>query len=182
MFQQYLAAFLIGICVILMIFLAITDALSEKRKRLLFKMVLASMMLLISEQLARTFDGDVSTIGFIVARTSKFINYGVNLLIVHIFTEYVEDILVKEGKIKQVPKSFKIIDYVLTAGGVLIVISQFTGLYYTYDAMNVYRRSKFYGISYVFSTVAIVILAVNIIKYKKAIRKKLFVPFCLPLD
>lgn len=179
MFQKYLAAFLIGICVILMIFLAITDSLSEKRKRLLFKMVLASMMLLISEQLARTFDGDVSTIGFIVARTSKFLNYGVNLLIVHIFTEYVEDMLVKEGKIEKIPKSFKIIDYVLIAGGVLIVISQFTGLYYTYDAMNLYRRSRFYGISYVFSTVAIVILAVNIVKYKKAIRKKLFVPFLM---
>ena len=179
MFQKYLAAFLIGICVILMIFLAITDSLSEKRKRLLFKMVLASMMLLISEQLARTFDGNVSTIGFIIARTSKFLNYVMNLLIVHIFTQYVKDMLVKEGEIKEIPKSFKIIDYVLIAGGVLIVISQFTGLYYTYDAMNVYRRSRFYGISYVFSTVAIVVLAVNIIKYKKAIRKKLFVPFLM---
>lgn len=171
MIQQFLAPFLIGICAILMIFLAITDSLSKKRKQILFAMAFSSMMLVISEQLARSFDGNTSTIGFIVARTSKFFNYGLNLLIVYIFAQYLKDMLVKEGNLKEAPKSIKIIDYILIAGGILLVISQFTGLYYTYDAANVYRRSKFYGISYLFSSITIVMLAVNIIKYKKAIRK-----------
>lgn len=179
MFQQYLAAFLIGICVILMIFLTITDSLSEKRKRLLFAMAFASMMLVISEQLARAFDGHANVLGIVTARTSKFLNYGLNLLIVYIFAQYLKDMLVTEGNIKKIPKSIKITEYILAVGGVFIVISQFTGLYYTYDAANVYRRSTFYGVSYLFTTVTITILAINIIRYKKAIRKKLFVPFLL---
>ncbi|MDO5480500.1 MAG: HD-GYP domain-containing protein [Candidatus Saccharibacteria bacterium] len=179
MFQRYLAAFLIGICVILMIFLAITDSLSRKRKTIIFMMVFSSMMLLISEQLARTFDGDTSIIGFIVARTSKFLNYGINLTIVYIFTQYFKDMLKEEGGIKKVPKSIKAVEYILAVGGIFIVISQFTGLYYTYDAENVYHRSKFYWVSYLFSSITISILAINVIRYKKVLRKKLFVPFLM---
>lgn len=179
MFQQFLAAFLIGICVILMIFLAITDSLSKKRKTIIFMMVFSSMMLLILEQLARTFDGNISTIGFVITRTSKFLNYGINLTLIYIFTQYLKDMLKEEGKIKEIPKSIKIVEYILAVGGIFLVISQFTGLYYTYDAANIYRRSRFYGISYLFSSVTIVIIAINVIKYKNAIRKKLFVPFLM---
>lgn len=179
MLQQFLAPFLIGICVVLMIVIAITDSLSVKRKRILFMMAYASMMLVISEQLARSFNGKVSVIGFIVTRTSKFFNYGLNLLIVYIFAQYLKDMLVKEGNLEETPKSIRIGEYILVVGGALLVISQFTGLYYTYDAENIYHRSKLYGVSYLFSTATIIILAANIIKYKKAIRKKLFIPFLL---
>ncbi len=48
MFQQNLSVFLIGICVILMFFLAITDSLSKRRKNILFMMVFSSMILVIS--------------------------------------------------------------------------------------------------------------------------------------
>ena len=176
---KYLPAFLIGICTILMVFLAITDSLSKKRKHILLAMALASMMLTVSERLAHSFNGDTSIIGFIITRASKFFNFGLNLLILYIFAQYLKDMLIKEGNLGKIPKSIKIGEYILAIGAILLVISQFTGLYYTYDTANVYHRSRFYGVSYLFPALTIGILAVNIVKHKKAIRKRLFVPFLM---
>lgn len=179
MAQNCIVSALIGVCVILMIFLFITDSLPQERKRIIFAMVLASMMLTISEQLTHVFDGDISVAGFFITRVSKFMHYTLSLMNVYIFSLYLRDVLRTEGKAQKVPKSLIVTDLVLLAGVVTIVVSQFTGIYYYYDTSNVYHRGSLYGLSYVYSSIAIIIIAVNIIKYRKIFSKKLFWTFLM---
>jgi TRAP-type uncharacterized transport system fused permease subunit len=164
--QEYMVSAETGICVILMIFLLITNSLSIKRKKILFSMVLASMVLALSEQLARAYNGDASEVAFYVTRISKFFHYELNLLNIYIFSLYLKDMLKSEGGLKRVPRSLVVNDAVLLVGSLVVIVSQFTGIYYSYDANNVYHRAGFYGVSYVFSSVAITIVAVNIIRYR----------------
>ena len=177
--QEYMVSAETGICVILMIFLLITNSLSIKRKKILFSMVLASMVLALSEQLARAYNGDVSEVAFYVTRIGKFFHYELNLLNIYIFSLYLKDMLKSEGGLKRVPRSLVVNDVVLLVGSLAVIVSQFTGIYYSYDANNVYHRASFYGVSYVFSSVAITIVAVNIIRYRKIFSRKLFWPFLL---
>lgn len=171
--QERIVFALIGICGILMLFLFITDSLSEKRKRILFSMVFASTVLLVSEQLARSYNGVNNSTGIIIARTAKFLNYEINLMIIYIFAQYLKDFIGKT------PKSIKVTERILYLGMIMVIISQFTGFYYAYDANNIYQRSRFYFVSYVFSSVTIVIIAVNIVKHRKAMSKNLFAPFLM---
>jgi response regulator RpfG family c-di-GMP phosphodiesterase len=142
-------------------------------------MVLATMALTLSEHFARIYSGDVSEVGFIITRTSKFLHYGLNLLNIYIFSLYVKDMLRNEGKIKKMPKCLAVTNFVLIAGAINVIISQFVRLYYYYDADNIYHRARFYGISYIYSSVTIAILAATIVKHRKIFSKKLFLPFLM---
>ena len=39
-------------------------------------------------------------------------------------------------------------DIVFFAGTAMLIVSQFTGLYYTFDAQNVYHRAPLFPLSY----------------------------------
>ena len=174
--QGYMVAMQIGICVVLMLFSFITDSLSKRRKRILFGLVFAAVCLIISEQLARVYDGDTSIIGIYVARISKFLNYELNLLNIFVFGLYVKD-TIRDDEDDRMPKSLIVNNCVLLAGAITVVISQFTGLYYHYSDSNRYQRGHFYVLSYIYSSIAIIILAANIIKKRQKFTKKLFLPF-----
>ena len=176
---NYMATIQIGICMILVIFSFITNSLSKKRKQILFAMAVATMMLVLSEQFARNYNGDTSTTGFFITRIGKFFHYELNLANIYIFSLYLKDMLKVDGNLKKTPESLIINDFVLLSGVITVVISQFTGIYYFYDSTNLYHRGVLYGISYVYSSIAIVILAANIIKYRKIFSKKLFWPFLM---
>ena len=174
--QGYMVAMQIGICVVLMLFSFITDSLSKRRKRILFGLVFAAVCLIISEQLARVYDGDTGIIGIYVARISKFLNYELNLLNIFVFGLYVKD-TIRDDEDDRMPKSLIVNNCVLLAGAITVVISQFTGLYYHYSDSNRYQRGHFYVLSYIYSSIAIIILAANIIKKRQKFTKKLFLPF-----
>ncbi len=84
-----------------------------------------------------------------------------------------------EGEEQKMPKSLIVMDFVLLAGVVTTIISQFTKIYYYYDDNNVYHRNTLYWLSYVYSSIAIAIIAINIIKYRKIFSKKLFWTFLM---
>ncbi len=179
MLREIMVCVLIGICSVLVVFLFITDSLTKKRKRILFAIVFASMLLVLSEELAYLYDGIPGKAAFFITRISKFFNYGLNLSIIYAFAQYLKDMLRNEGKLEEMPKNFKLTEQILLVGEVLVIFSQFTKFYYFYDANNVYHRSNFYGISYIFSSVTILILTANVIRFRKIFSKKLFLPFLM---
>ena len=179
MLREIIVSALIGICLVLMIFLFITDSLSKKRRRILFAIVFASAMVALSEQVAFLYNGVIGAAACIIARIGKFLNFSLNLVIIYTFIQYLKDILKVEGRLKESPKSFKFTEQLLLVGEVLIIVSQFTGFYYYYDINNIYHRTSLYGISYIFPGISILVMAAEIIKYRKVFGKKLFLPFLI---
>lgn len=169
---------LIGVCIVLVIFVNITDALSKKRKILLACIAVSAMLLIITDQLSDAFDGANTIQGGCIVRISKFLAYGLNLAVIFSFTQYVKDLL-KGGNLKEMPRSIKVVDYILAAATATLVVSQFTGLYYYYDEANHYHRGSFYPGSYLYAFAALITLVYAITKYRKHLRKKLIMPLLL---
>lgn len=170
---------LVGICLILMLFSFITDSMSKKRKMLLFFMASATMVLTASDCLAHAVNGMPGTIPGIVVRGSKLLAYTANLCIVYIFAEYLKDLLKKEGNTKNLPITITIVKYVLAVGSAVLLLSQFIGLYYTYDENNLYHRGSGYFISYLFPFAAIFLLISIIVENRKNLSKRMFIPLLL---
>lgn len=177
--QEYTMFISIGVCLVLMIFTFITDSISRKRKQLLFTLAAFAMLQSISDQLADLYNGDISTLGICITRIGKFLVYGANIAFVYFFCLYLKDLLIVEGKMKEPPKSLRVVEHILSLGVLTLLISQLTGLYYVFDDGNVYLRSQYYFISYIFPMLSTFILLATTIKYRKHLRKRLFLPLLL---
>ncbi|MCR5651327.1 MAG: HD-GYP domain-containing protein [Lachnospiraceae bacterium] len=61
----------------------------------------------------------------------------------------------------------------------MLVVSQFTGLYYTFDENNNYVRARFFLISYFFPTIVMFIQFMVLFQYRKSLRKLIRYPLML---
>ncbi len=60
------------------------------------------------------------------------------LSIVHANNLYIADFLTNEGGLEEVPFVLKLCEAFTLIGQIMLIISQFTGLYYTFDSSNRY--------------------------------------------
>lgn len=167
------------VCVVLIIFVNITDTVSKRRKMLLSCIAATTMLLTITDHLSDVYNGAATIGGGYAVRLSKFLAYGLNLVVIYFFTQYLKDLLEKEGRLKKTPASIKIVERVLAVAAAALVVSQTTGFYYYYDRANLYHRGRFYPVSYIFAFTALVILASTIVAYRGNLRRRLIMPLFL---
>ncbi len=147
--QADLMMVLSGVCGVMALFVHMTGTMSKARKRILVLLELSAMLLLIADRRAYLYRGDVSTKGWWMVRISNFLVFFLTLAVIYCYNMYLIDLLMHEGRLTAVPKRLKISRILLLIGMVLVVISQFTGLYYTFDEMNRYQRAPGFIICYV---------------------------------
>ncbi len=187
--QLNIMLILSGICVMQAVFVYVTKILSKSRKRALIILELSSALLLIFDRYAYVFRGNTDTLGYYMVRISNFGVYFFTLAVVFGFNMYMKDLYVYEAGMHTLPDRFKVCDIATAFGVLLVVISQFTGLYYTFDSTNHYQRSGGFFISFI---IPLFILAVDlsiIVQYFKGLRIRLrwslflfaLVPFLISL-
>lgn len=177
--QDCIMCFLIGVCTILMTLSFITDSMPKRMRFSLFSMSLASILLLIANKLTYFYDGSLTLPGLVLTKICKFLAYGLFLVIIYFFNQYLRELFTREEKMDVIPKSLGYIDLFLFAGMLTLIISQFTGFYYYYDDTNTYIRTKWYFVSYLFPQIAIFCQLIVIIWHHKKLNKRLFVPIIL---
>ncbi len=171
-FQMNLLFMLKGVAVVTTIFTLLSRSLSQKRRRLLVAMGFSSFLYIVFEMYSYRFRGDASRLGFYVVRISNFMVFLMPYILIFIFSIYLTDMLLNEGKIKRIPKSIEIIYLFILLGSSLVVLSQFTGLYYTVDFENLYSRTNAtFWISYICPAIIFPTLFYTIIKYGKNLKK-----------
>lgn len=170
---------LVEVCIVLIIFINITDTISKKRKTLLSVVALAAMFLIIADTNSDIYNGATTIIGGYAVRIIKFLAYWLNLVIIFTFTQYLKDLLLKEGGQKKTPITIKVVEYITVAATIALIASQFFGVYYYYDEANVYHRGFFYPGSYIFAFAALVVLVYTIAKYRKNLSRKMILPLLL---
>ncbi len=162
--------FMSGICFVLAILTLTTKALSPKRKRILALIETAAMILLMSDRFAYIYRGDPSQLGYWMVRICNFIVYFMTLEISHALTLYLIDLFRTEGKLAVVPKRLWICEVLFAIGLALLVVAQFTGLYYTFDANNTYQRAPANILCYV-APFLITFLQISVVaQYRKQLR------------
>lgn len=161
--------FMSGICAILALLTAFVSTLSVKRRGILARLEIAAMMLLMADRLAYIYRGDISETGWWMVRICNFLVYFFSLYIPHTITLYLYDLYRNEGKMKELPKRLMVCEVLFLAGLAFLIISQFTGLYYTFDENNLYQRAPLNFICYIMPYAIVLIQQTVIIQYRKVL-------------
>ena len=167
---------LIGIVGMLIFFTIISKALSGKRKLSMLGLEFSVFLLLISDRFAYIYRGDVSATGYVMVRLSNFLVFALSLVALWTFTVYLSDLYIHEGGMTDIPKPLKCIRLLAAAGELLIIISQFTGIYYTFDDQNRYKRAPGIIVCYSIPLIIFLILLFTIIKERKRLRLRITIP------
>ena len=164
--QLNIMLFMSGICGILAVLTAIPRTLSPKRKSILAMMEIASMFLLLFDRAAYLYRGDLSELGGMMVRFSNGMVYFMQVFIPHLVTRYMYDLFREEGRLGFTPKRLRICEGLFFAGTALVIISQFTGLYYTFDEMNNYQRAPGFVLCYIIPLAMVVLQESVLIQYR----------------
>lgn len=182
--QLSIMLMLSGICGIITLF-SIFTPLSAKRKQALTFMDFSAMLLLLSDRCAYIYRGDTSPLGFWMVRISNFLVFFLTLVIIYTFNLYLIDLYTNEAKLETIPKRLQYSKILVIIGEILVIISQFTGFYYTFDATNHYQRAGGFIICYILPlTILILQLSVIVQHYgrlNKLIRISLLLFTLIPL-
>lgn len=165
--------FMSGICGTLVFLTTKTGTLSARRKQILILLESSAMLLLLCDCFAYLYRGDVSSMGYGIVRISNFIVYLCMLVLPYGVSLYLRDLFANEGNMQSLPKRLAVCKTLFIAGVVLLVISQFTGLYYTFDAQNQYQRAPANALGYVFPLAMVLIQLSAIIQYRKLLTKRM---------
>ena len=164
--QLNIMLFMSGICGILAVLTAIPRTLSPKRKSILAMIEVASMFLLLFDRAAYLYRGDLSELGGMMVRFSNGMVYFMQVFIPHLVTRYMYDLFREEGRLGFTPKRLRICEGLFFAGTALVIISQFTGLYYTFDEMNNYQRAPGFVLCYIIPLAMVVLQESVLIQYR----------------
>ncbi len=159
-----------GICGFIFLFLLFMKIDNRNKKISFLQIAFFSMLLLISDRFAYIYRGDESTLGYWMVRICNFLVYASILLVLYGFNNYLLS-FVNKNKISE-EKTLNLGRLLVIIGLTLLVISQFTGLYYTIDATNRYQRSDGFIICYLMPLIITAIQFVFIIKNRSVFRKQ----------
>ena len=183
--QLNIMMFMSGICGILALLALLTKALPPRRRRILALLEASAMLLLLFDRFAYLHRGDPSELGFWMVRISNFMVYFMTLFTLHAITLYLYDLFVTDGLVAALPRRLMLCELLFAAGVVLLVVSQFTGLYYTFDARNTYQRSPANLLCYAAPMLITLLQQSMVIQYRKRLNHHIafalllntFVPF-----
>lgn len=163
-------------CLIAILCVDVRKHIDSKDRSFLLGLQAESMILLIADAVAWGFRGDPSSLGYVAVRLSNFVVYVMQFVIAVNYASYLQyNIYKRTGK----PVRFRLIAvYLLAALGVILtVVSQFTGLFYTFDRQNFYHRSQWFWFSQVVGIVGSLICLSIVLQYRKALSRRRFFSF-----
>lgn len=147
---------------------------SPVRKNALFSMSLCSMLLLIADRQAYFFRGNTTSLGFMMTKTSNFMVFLMTLTIILSFNWYLSDFFDKDFQISL--KRLDVAKHICYFAICLLLISQFTNLYYYFDEENLYHRANGFIFCYAFPLAILIIQLSVIIQNYHRFRKRIFFP------
>ena len=163
---------LASICYIIALFTILTKTISGRRKRILLMMELCSGAWLSADRVAYIYHGVPGRTGLFAVYISNFLVFFLTIAVLASVNRYMEDVLENEGGMEKAPLPLRIGDILAFIAEGLVVISQFTGLYYTFDESNTYTRSPLYFISFIFPYAILIIQFVMLCVYRKRLKGK----------
>ena len=178
-YQLDIMLFMAGICFVLILLTIVTKTLSIKRRRILALMETAAMFLLLFDRIAYIYRGVLGNKAYWMVTVSNFMVYFLTLIILHQTTLYLMDLYRNEGKLEVLPKRLMVCEILFAFGVIMLVISQFTGMYYTIDANNTYQRGPLFTLCYIAPLLIILIQLSVIIQYRNSLRKLIFISLLL---
>ena len=140
---------------------------------------MGAAILMLSDRFAYIYRGNITPLGYWMVRVSNFLVFFLTSGIVCGFDLYLRDYLVHERKVKTLPKRLTVVSYIAVIGMILSIVSAFTGLYYYFDANNMYHRGRGFLIAYIIPVVGPLIMFTVIQQYRKIFSKLIYISLLL---
>ncbi|WP_294430091.1 HD domain-containing phosphohydrolase [uncultured Treponema sp.] len=177
--QLNMMLFLCAISTTMALMLFITQFLPKKRKYILIGMEVIATILLGFDRLAYIYSGDMTPFGYIMTRLSNFVVFFMTSGIVFCFNLYVADLIGSRATTGWISKRLRFVTIASSIGMLLSILTVFTGLYYSFDAQNVYHRGRFFLIAYIIPVICPIVQFTVIHKYKKLFSHFIYIALCL---
>ncbi len=156
-----------SICLMIAFFTLISRIMSRRRKIILVTLEVCAAIWLEADRIAYLYRGCPGTAGYLSVRISNLFVFLMTILVLMMVSFYLGDVLRNEGGLTYTPFMLKLANILGAVAILLLIISQFTGLYYTIGPDNEYRRGQYYFISYIFPYFILLIQFGVIIYYRK---------------
>ncbi|MBP5324573.1 MAG: HD domain-containing protein, partial [Pseudobutyrivibrio sp.] len=168
-----------SVCGTIALFVLIARALPKRRRVALLLLELSSMFLLYFDRLAYIYSGDVSDTGYVMVRVSNFLVFFLTNIVVLSFNLYLIDVIKGAGGLEGVAFRLNLCVILSLVGTALVVVSNFTGMYYYFDEFNNYYRGPLFILCYVFPVVTPLIQLSVILQKKDRITKGIYISLVL---
>lgn len=168
-----------SVCGTIALFVLIARALPNRRRVALLLLELSSMFLLYFDRLAYIYSGDVSDTGYVMVRVSNFLVFFLTNIVVLSFNLYLIDVIKGAGGLEGVAFRLNLCVILSLVGSALVVVSNFTGMYYYFDEFNNYNRGPLFILCYVFPVVTPLIQLSVILQKKDRITKGIYISLVL---
>ena len=178
-YQQNAMLILSGIFAMLIFIVILTKSIPPRRKRALIFMEASAMLLLIFDRFAYQYAGSAGTTGYWMVRISNFFAFFMVLAVIAAYNANLIDLFLSEGVFLRPPRRLVFVNIILMIGAGLVIISQFTGLYYSFDANNFYHRGSGFMLAYIVPYLSMATQLSVIIQYYKRLRPAIRVPLLL---
>ena len=153
----------------------INTSFEPHKRRWLLAMQLSGALLMCSDALAWAYRGGAGELGYWMVRVSNFLVFFASDLILMLFHGYVCCYLFEHTPGPERPRRRIAAGYaiaLLGMGGV--VLSQFTHLYYTFDAQNFYHRTVWYPVSLLFPLLGMLLDGSLLVRYRNNLNHQLY--------
>ena len=155
-----------------------------EKKKWMHRMQFSASALLLCDGMAYLFEGRPGRLGCWMVHVSNFGVFFLVELTLLLFHRYICATLLTPEE-KRTLMRVKLVRAICWVGLALVVVSQFTGLYYTFDAANVYHRAVGYPISMCLPMLAMLLDASLLMQYETRISNLMLLAmssyFVLPL-
>ena len=145
-----------------------------RRTRIKILMQIACMLLLGTDALSWYFRVDADKTAYYMVRISNFSVFCINYIFMSFFATYVWLTVSKHQHRK--PAALRAVYALSVIGILLLIITQFTGLFYYFDDHNLYHRGNFYLLSQAIAVLGIALCLFMLISYRKNLDRIIF-PF-----
>ena len=165
--QLNIMLYMSGMCGVLAFLSCVSKVLSPKRRRILALLESAAMLLLIADWYAYHFRGIPGGTAYVMVRISNFLIFFFPLMMVHEITLYFNDLLYSDPQLHIRLRRMKVCEALFVIGVILLIISQFTGMYYSFDQTNTYFRGPWNPVSFLIPGLIAVLQLSAVIQYRK---------------
>lgn len=139
----------------------------DRRKRLwMILMQFSTALLLLSDAIACIFRGWTGIYGYWIVRISNFIVFLDSDIILYLFHRYVCSFLFTEEE-ERTLKRARFMNVLCAVAVTLVIVSQFTDLYYYFDAQNIYHRNPGYIIAMLVPVTGMMVEMSFLIQYRE---------------
>ncbi len=144
-----------------------------RTRKWMIRMQLSASLLLFGDVCANLFRGMPGETGYWMVRISNLWVFFTLEMTLLFFVQYVNNVLFSVEECRRMKRT-RLAEANCILGMALVVLSQFTGLYYCFDAENIYHRAAGYPISMAIPMLTMLIEASLLLQYRNRISKYLF--------